>query len=184
MFLVLERLGSSRTTRVWCSWWSGAAQALCRCCSGRGHSHSCFVTLGALPKGIIQQLLCDRNPGGFWKELCVGRNVLQWYANTKIAVFCACCHFPVLAKEGEKLVALSASLSLARCPSSDVSPLGCLRRCLCQNGLKYFFVKSAVQHKVSVLRGMRQHLFVLLSELPLISVVKNQGSFSWCYWTH
>lgn len=92
------------------------------CPEGREHSHSCFVTLGALPGGTVQHLLRDRNPGGFWKELCVGRSAFQWDVNIEIRVVCARCHFPVLAKESEELVSLSVALTLARCPSSDVSP--------------------------------------------------------------
>lgn len=74
------------------------------------------------PSEPCQHLLCDRNPGGFCKELCVGRNTLQWDVNIKIVVFCASCHFSILAKESEKLVSISAALTLAQCPSSDVSP--------------------------------------------------------------
>lgn len=82
----LEKPGSSGIARV-CAVPGGLGlpRALCRCCSERGRSHSCFVTHGALPRGIIQQCIFylteTLEASGKSSQLCVDRNALQWDAN-------------------------------------------------------------------------------------------------------
>lgn len=134
MVLVLEKPGNSRSTPDAVPGGMGLPRL---CSSGRGQSHSCFVTLGALPKGLIQHILCDRNAGGFWKELCVGRNALQWDVNIKVVVFCAHYHFSVLLKESDRGgsgIFFPSSLSL---PQRSVLTSGCL--------LLLFIVRSGWQ---------------------------------------